>query len=64
MGASVSVVVHLVEDALDDGRLAGEVQVVETGASTVVRDTGELVAFVQRHRPAPPASSRDQRGTW
>ncbi len=64
VGASVSVVMHLVEDALDDGRLAGEVEIVETGAGTVVRDTGELVAFVHQHRPAQPGSSRDQRGRW
>ena len=50
MGASVSVVVHLVEQALDEGRLAGEVEIVETGARTLARDADELVAFVQRHR--------------
>lgn len=49
MGASVSVVVHLVEQALDEGRLAGEVEIVETGARALVRDADELVAFVQRH---------------
>ena len=64
VGASVSDVMHLVEETLDDGRLAGEVQVVETGASTVVRHTGELVASVQQHRPAPPGSSRDKRRAW
>ncbi len=60
MGASVSVVMHLVERALDQGRLAGEVEVVETGARSMVRDTDELVAFVQAHRP-PPGPGQDER---
>lgn len=58
VGASVSVVMHLVEEALERGRLAGEVQVVETGASSIVRDTDELVAFVQQHRPPPAGPGR------
>jgi hypothetical protein len=49
---------HLVEGALDEGRLAGEVQVAESGASSVVRDAGELVIFVQWHRPTPLGRDR------
>ena len=56
MGASVPVVVRLVEHALDQGRLAGEVEVVETGARSMVRNADELVVFVQAHRP--PARPR------
>ena len=58
VSGSVSVVMHLVEEALDEGRLAGEAQVVETGASSVVRDAGELVTFVQRHRPGSSGRER------
>ena len=60
VGASVSLVMHLVEEALDQGRLAGEVEVVETGARSMVRDAGELVAFVQAHRP-PAGPGQDER---
>jgi len=54
VGASISVVLHLAESALEEGRLAGEVEIVETSARGVVGDTNELVAFVQQHRPQPP----------
>ncbi len=58
VGASVSVVLHLVEQALEEGRVAGEVEVeiVETGARSIVRDADELVAFVQAHRPPDTTS--------
>lgn len=59
MGASVSVVMHLVEQALDQGRLAGEVEIVETGAKSMVRDESELIAFVQAHR-LPPRPGQGQ----
>jgi hypothetical protein len=49
---------HLVEGALDEGRLAGKVQVAESGASSVVRDAGELVIFVQWHRPGSSGRER------
>jgi hypothetical protein len=60
MGASVSVVMRLVEGALEQGRLAGEVEVVATGARSTVRDVDELVAFVQTHLP-PPGPGQDER---
>ena len=44
------VVLHLVEEALDQGRVAGEVEMVETGARAIVRDAKELVDFVQGQR--------------
>ena len=56
VGASVSVVLHLVEQALEEGRVAGEVEIVETGARSIVRDADELVAFVQAHRPPDTTS--------
>ena len=54
MGAPVPVVLRLVERALDEGRIAGEVEMVETGARAVVRDAGELVAFVNSQRHLGP----------
>jgi hypothetical protein len=60
VGGSVSVLLHLVEEALDEGRLAGKVEVVETGARSIVRDTNELVVFVQQHRP-PSATPKQDR---
>ncbi|MHB1504012.1 MAG: hypothetical protein ACYCTL_13080 [Acidimicrobiales bacterium] len=59
MGASVSVVMHLVEGALDQGRLVGEVEIVETGVRSTVRDADELLTFVQTHRP-PPGPGQDE----
>ena len=53
MGASLAVVLHLAEQALDEGRLAGEVEIVATGVRTLVRDAEELVIFLQCHRPPP-----------
>jgi hypothetical protein len=48
------VVLRLVEQALDEGRIAGEVEMVETGARSVVGDAGELVAFVNSQRRLGP----------
>lgn len=58
MGASVPVVVHLVEQALDEGRIAGQVEMVETGARAIVQDASELVDFVQGQRSLGRARSR------
>jgi hypothetical protein len=58
VGASVSVVLHLSEEALDEGRLAGQVEIVETGTRSVVRSAEELVAFVCLHRPVDPTERR------
>ncbi len=45
-------VLHLAEQALDEGRLAGEAEIVETGIRRIVRDGEELVSFVQANRPS------------
>lgn len=50
VGTSVAVVLHLAEQALDEGRLAGEAEIVETGTRRIVRDGNELVRFVQANR--------------
>lgn len=56
---AISVVLRLVEQALRAGRLAGEVEVVETGERRVVKDADELVRFLRPGaggdavRPAP-----------
>ena len=54
MGVPVPVVLRLVERALDEGRIAGEVEIIETGARAVVRDADELVAFVKSQRRMGP----------
>lgn len=43
------------ETALDDGCLAGEAELAETGERTLVRNAAELAAFVQSHRGPPGA---------
>ena len=54
MGVSVSVVLHLVAGALDEGRLAGEAEVVESGERGMFMGADDLVAFVQGHRGGDP----------
>jgi hypothetical protein len=54
---TISVVLRLVDSALDAGRLAGEAELVATGERRVVRNAQELLAFlagaaaVDGHRP-------------
>ena len=43
---TVSVVLRLVDAALDAGRLAGEAELVATGERRVVRNERELMAFL------------------
>jgi hypothetical protein len=45
---TISLVLRLAPEALAAGRLAGEAELVETGERTVIRDAGELVAFLRR----------------
>lgn len=59
MGASVSVVLRLVVEPLDEGRLAGEAEVVETGDRGMFTSADDLVAFVQRHRAKDDLSGTD-----
>jgi hypothetical protein len=42
----VSYVVRLVTEALEEGRVAGEVQSVTTGERQAVRDSEELIAVL------------------
>jgi hypothetical protein len=44
---TVSVLLRLAKDALAHGRLAGHVEVVETGQRMIVRDADELVDFLR-----------------
>lgn len=61
---SVWVVLRLVPAALAAGRLAGEVELVETGTKAVVRDADELVAFLRgRGADGLPAQERENRGS-
>ncbi len=50
MPGSVSVVLRLAGQALDEGRLAGEVELVESGERTLVGNADELISFVCTHR--------------
>ena len=63
---TISVVLRLVEQALDSGRLAGEAEIVETGERATVRDATELLTFVTGTResgasPDGPLAGRDER---
>ena len=49
----------MAEQALDEGRLAGEVELVETGDRTLVGSADELIAFVRAHRRSPDDPADD-----
>lgn len=51
---TVSILLRLVPRALADGRLAGQAEIVDTGHTTVFRDTEELLALLL----VPPPSQR------
>jgi hypothetical protein len=59
---TVSVVLRIADAALAAGRLAGEAELVATGERTVVRDAGELIAFLSGSadagRRVPPVGDR------
>jgi len=44
---NISVLLRLAPQALSSGRLAGRAEIVETGESTQIRDSEELVAFLR-----------------
>ena len=46
---TISIVLRLALQALSEGRLAGQVEIVEDGTRIVVRDADELVDAVRRH---------------
>ena len=56
-----SYVLRLAVDRLADGAIAGEVQVVESGARIAVRDEGELIEAILRHRPAVTPQPAERR---
>jgi hypothetical protein len=58
---TISVVLRLLTEALERGRLAGQLEVVETGEQTLVRDADEVVAFL-RERTEPARPKRDVPG--
>ena len=60
MGASVSVVLHLVVEALEEGRLAGEAEVVETGDRGLFASAEDLVDFTRHHRVQADLSRTDR----
>lgn len=43
---SISVMLRLVPEALADGRLAGEVEIVATGQHALVANAEEIVRFI------------------
>jgi len=55
---TISVVLRLALPALREGRLAGQVEIVEDGTRLTVRDADELLDAVRRHveHAAPPQS--------
>jgi hypothetical protein len=58
---TLSVLLRLLPGPLAAGQLVGEVEVVRTGDRAKVRNTQELVAYLQqRAQAAPPAVSFDQ----
>ena len=46
---TISVVLRLALPALREGRLAGQLEIVEDGTRVVIRDADELVDVVRRH---------------
>jgi hypothetical protein len=44
---TISLVLRVAPEALAAGRLAGEAELVQTGARAVVRDAAELIAFLR-----------------
>jgi hypothetical protein len=54
---TISVLLRVVPAALADDRLAGEVEVVETGQRLVVRSAEELIAYLRASAEA--ADRRD-----
>lgn len=46
---TITVVLRLALPALREGRLAGQLEIVEDGTRLVIRDADELVEAVRRH---------------
>jgi hypothetical protein len=59
---TVSIVLRVAVAPLAEGRLAGQVEMVEDGTRLVIRDADELVAFVRCHLGMEPGSKAT--GRW
>ena len=57
---SVSILMRLAPQALSLGRLAGRVEIVETGEVTQVKDSEELLAFLRDHENREPMRQGDE----
>ena len=57
---TIALVLHLAPAALAVGRIAGEAEIVQTGARALVRDVDELVAFLRRHMPELEPNTREE----
>lgn len=53
---SISIVMRLVPEALVDGRLVGEVELVSSGERTKVASADELVGFLATRLPLDDSS--------
>lgn len=53
---TISIVLRLAIPALAEGRLAGQVEIVEDGTRMTVRDADELIDAVRRHVADPMAA--------
>ena len=60
---TISVVLRLVEQALAGGRLAGEVEIVDTGERASVRDAEELVRFLREPKTESPPERTTTHGS-
>jgi len=56
---SVAILLRLVPQALNEGRVAGHAEVVDTGESLVFKDQEEMLAFLRR---AGTADAQDRGG--
>jgi hypothetical protein len=61
---TLSVLLRIARDALANGRLAGQVELVESGERTVVRDSEELIAFLRAAPVEPPPSGQPSDRPW
>lgn len=56
----VSFVLRLADQSLADRRIAGQVEVVQTGEQATVRTSGELIAFLYEHAASTPREELDE----
>lgn len=58
-GVTISVVLRIASQALAAGRLAGEVELVDTGERAVIRNADELLALL-RGKDGEPQEAREK----